>query len=87
MKSSEMYNIRANEDYKCGCEEPGKTIYFCLVLIVKSGKEQENEIAVYIPQKEERKVKKALFEGAKLLIAMLIGMLIFICLEGRMPVF
>lgn len=89
LKSSEMYNIRANEDYKCVCEEPGTTIYLCLLLVEKGGKEQSNEIAVYIPQKDEnkRKVKKALFEGAKLLIAMLIGMLIFICLEGRMPLF
>lgn len=86
MKSSEMYNIKANEDYKCVCEGSGTTIYLCLVLVEKGGKEQSNEIAVCIPQKEEkkRKVKKALFEGAKLLIAMMIGMLIFLWLEGRL---
>lgn len=83
-----MYNIRANEDYKCVCEGPGTTIYLCLVLVEKGGKEQPNEMTVYIPQKEEkkRKAKKALFEGAKLLIAMVVGMLLLFLLEGRTPV-
>lgn len=89
MKSSEMYNIRANEDYKCVCEGSGTTIYLCLVLVDKGGENESNEIEVCIPQKEERKqkVKRVLIEGVKLLITMLIGMLIFICLEGRLPVF
>lgn len=89
MKSSEMYNIQANEDYKCVCEGAGTTIYLCLVLAEKGTENQSNEIAVLIPQKEVRKqkAKKILYEGVKLILAMLIGMFFFICLEGRMPIF
>lgn len=89
MKSSEMYNIQANEDYKRVCEGTGTTIYLCLALVEKGTENQSDEIAVLIPQKEARKqkAKKILYEGVKLLLAMLIGMLFFICLEGRMPVF
>lgn len=74
MKSSEMYNIRANENYKCVCEGSGTTIYLCLVLVDKG-------------EERKQKVKKVLIEGVKLVIAMLIGMFVFICLEGRLPVF